>query len=477
MPLLTIENLEVRTEQGITLVEPISLELKANSNITILGETGSGKSLLIQAIMGALPSGLVATGKIDLGTSGRFLAENCKKLDKEYRLQSLWGKHLVMLPQEPRRSLDPIMRIKQQLWESYHFVAKLMKPKALQASEASLKSLDLGQAMEQYPHQLSGGMAQRAAFAVATAAGGKILLADEPTKGLDPQSKQNVIALLKQAYQQAGGLLTITHDIDVATALGGYIFVMKKGKLVEQGYADLILTKPQHPYTQALIEADPKRWQPLTNLQKNTEKRPLVSVQNLTLKREKRTLFSHLSFTLHQGEILGIVGRSGIGKSSLADALCGLLKASEGKIEWHSQTHQKHQVLKLYQDPPEAFVPNIKLQKLLDDVIDYHKLDRSEIPSLLEQLSLSPSILQRNAENVSGGELQRIAILRALLLNPVLLFADEVTSRLDPITQKETIKLLIEQCRARNCALIIVSHDQHLIERSCDRVIDLEAYL
>lgn len=469
MSLLEINHLSVQTNEGLELVEPISLQLDAGKNITILGETGSGKSLLIQAIMGALPDGLTASGEISV--------ENCNISTEPHRLQTLWGKTLVMLPQEPRRSLDPLMAINKQLWESYHFVAGQNSPSAKQSSEHYLTKLGLTQAQASYPHQLSGGMAQRASFAIATAAGGKILLADEPTKGLDPNSKNEVITLLKQAYQQGGGLLTITHDIDVATELGGYIFVMKKGKLVEEGEAETLLSTPKHPYTQALIGADPKHWQPLQDGQKNGEKAPLVSVKNLSVARGKRTLFSGLSFELKKGEVLGIVGRSGIGKSTLADVLCGLLKPQSGEVVWHSSAHQKHQVLKLYQDPPEAFAPNVSLQQLLDDVIDYHKLDRSQIPNLLTQLALRPEILSRNAENVSGGELQRVAILRALLLNPVLLFADEVTSRLDPITQQEVIKLLIDQCRARQCGLILVSHDPYLIERSCDQVVDLEQYL
>lgn len=469
MSLLKIKNLSVHTLDGIELVEPINLSLEAGKNITILGETGSGKSLLIQAIMGALPEGLTASGEI--------FVENSKISTEANPLPNLWGKTLVMLPQEPRRSLDPLMAIKNQLWESFHFVAGFAKAQAQKASENALTTLGLKNAQENYPHQLSGGMAQRASFAIATAAGGKILLADEPTKGLDPKSKNDVIALLQQINQQNSSLLTITHDIDVATALGGYIFVMKKGKLVEQGLAEQLLTSPKHPYTQALISADPKHWQPLQDLPKNHEKTPLVSVKNLAIARGKRTLFRNLSFTLHKGEVLGIVGHSGIGKSSLADVLCGLLKPISGDVIWHSQDHQKHQVLKLYQDPPEAFAPNVRLQTLLDDVIHYHQLDRSQIPLLLTQLALNPDILNRNAENVSGGELQRIAILRALLLNPVLLFADEVTSRLDPITQAEVIKLLITQSKARNCGLIIVSHDPALIEKSCDHIINLEHYL
>lgn len=466
MSLLKIKNLSVHTLDDIELVEPINLSLEAGKNITILGETGSGKSLLIQAIMGALPDGLKSSGDIWI--------ENCKISENSNRLQTYWGKTLVMLPQEPRRSLDPLMAIKNQLWESYHFVAGLARPKAKQASQDYLAKLGLHNAQENYPHQLSGGMAQRASFAIATAAGGKILLADEPTKGLDPKSKNDVIELLKQVNQQNGSLLTITHDIDVATALDGYIFVMKKGKLVEEGSAEILLNHPKHPYTRSLISADPKHWQPL---QKNGGNEPLVSVKNLSIARGKRTLFSGLSFELKKGEVLGIVGHSGIGKSSLADALLGLLKPQSGEIIWHSNDHKKHQVLKLYQDPPEAFAPNVSLQTLLNDVIAYHKLDRSQIPQLLKQLALNPEILERNAENVSGGELQRIAILRSLLLNPVLLFADEVTSRLDPVTQQEVIKLLIEQCRERNCGLILVSHDPSLIEKSCDQIVNLEKYI
>lgn len=467
MALLRIENVGVKTISGLSLVEPISLTLEQGKNITILGETGSGKSLLIQAIMGTLPKGLEASGQI--------FVENSKTENKQ--LESLWGKTFVMLPQEPRRALDPIMTIGKQLSESFFFVAKKDKQAAKNAGTNTLKHLGLKAWETAYPHQLSGGMAQRASFAIATAAGGKILLADEPTKGLDPKSKTNVIQLLKQAYQHQDGLLTITHDIEVAEQLGGEILVMKKGQLLEKGAAKILLTKPQHPYTKALIAAAPKHWQAVENSQNFAKNQPLVSVKNLSVARGKRTLFSGLSFNLHQGEILGVVGHSGIGKSTLADVLCGLLKPKAGKIIWHSQQHKKHQILKLYQDPPEAFAPTVSLQTLLDDVVNKHKLDRSKIPTLLQQLALSPEILTRNAENVSGGELQRVAILRALLLEPVLLFADEVTSRLDPITQKETIELLINQCRQRKCALVVVSHDPYLIEKSCDKVIDLTQFI
>lgn len=464
MTLLHIENLSVHTLEGEVLVEPISFTLDRGEHITILGETGSGKSLLIQDIMGALPQGLSASGRISI-KNGKFSPQS-------HRLSQFWGNTLTMLPQEPRRALDPIMTIHQQLWESLHFIGNLTVNDANRQVKPQLRRLGLASSQFSYPHQLSGGMAQRAAFAIATAAGGDIMLADEPTKGLDEANKQAVIRLLKQTTQSGGGLLTITHDIEVATALGGYIFVMKKGILVEQGQAQDILHSPKHAYTQALIAADPKRWQALPKI---TPNQPLVSVKQLTLRRGKRTLFCDLNFTVGRGEILGIIGKSGVGKSSLADALCGLLKPLQGEISWHSR-HQKHQVLRLYQDPPEAFAANVPLQTLLDDVIKRHRLDRSQIPPLLAQLGLSEAILARTADTVSGGELQRVAILRALLLEPILLFADEVTSRLDPITQRDTIDLLVSLCRKRQFGLILVSHDRYLIEKSCDKVINLEEY-
>lgn len=461
--LIQTRNLSVQTENGLSLLEPISIALEKGTNLTVLGETGSGKSLLAQAIMGALPSELI--------TQGEVLIEN-QCLEAKWRRQ-YWGGRLAMLPQEPSRSLDPTMNIHNQVWESFCFVGGETPYEARQKTQQKLTALGLANFMSYYPHQLSGGMAQRVSFAVATSGGAYMVIADEPTKGLDEHNKNAVIQLLKQVAEQGGALLTITHDIDVAAQLGGEIMVMKKGKLLEQGKAQRILQQPRSDYAKALIAAAPHNWaaKPKATLPRD----PLLTVENLSVARGKRTLFEKIDFSLHKGEVLGLVGDSGIGKSSLGDALCGLLKPKCGRIQWRFQP-KRQQVLKLYQDPPAAFAPHIKLQTLLDDVINKHRLDRSRIPYLLEQLKLDAALLQRSAENVSGGELQRVAILRALLFNPVLLFADEVTSRLDPITQQETLDLLAAQCASQQCALVLVSHDQHLIEHYCHQVVDLTRY-
>lgn len=489
--LIRIENLSVHTHNQQCLVEPISLSLQAGRNLTILGETGSGKSLLAQAIMGALPSSLIAKGKVFL-----FEQETSHKHRQHY-----WGKQIAMLPQEPSRALDPTMTILKQTWESHYYVAKQPSSIAKQSSLQRLQSLSLGSAIHHYPHQLSGGMAQRAAFAIATGAGATIVIADEPTKGLDHENKQTIIAMLNQVTQQGGSVLTITHDIEVASQLRGEIMVMKKGQLLEYGEASQLLIHPRSEYAQQLIKAAPLHWKeklfiplkvkdtpdnsslsanlltsPSDNLKMtSTNAQPLLSVTNLAIHRGKKKLFDKLSFDLKQGECLGIYGPSGTGKSSLGDALCGLLSPSEGSIRWQ-QPLLPQTILKLYQDPPAAFAAQVSLQTLLNDVIHRHQLDASRIPRLLQQLKLQPELLARSAYHVSGGELQRIAILRVLLFNPKLIFADEVTSRLDPITQKETITLLLEQCQQNNCSLVLVSHDIDLLKHSCHQVINLENY-
>lgn len=461
--LIRTTNLSVKTLAGETLVEPISLEINAGENLIILGETGSGKSLLIQAIMGCLPRSLIAQGEV-------YIAE---KQQNNGEVATKWGRQLAMLPQEPCRSLDPTMPIKQQVWESFYFVAQQSKEQAWRKTTQNLTALGLASFADYYPHQLSGGMAQRAASAMATAGGANIVLADEPTKGLDEQNKKIMIQLLAQIAQQGGALLVITHDIEVAKQLGGKMMVIQQGKLQEQGDSRSLLQAPQEAYTKKLIAAAPSNWAARPKTALTADK--LLEVKQLALARGKRTLFSGLDFQLRQGEILGVIGASGLGKSSLGDALCGLLKPRSGQIRWHKAT-KRQQVLKLYQDPPTAFAPKVKLKILLEDVIKKHQLDQNRVPYLLQQLNLSPALLERSAEQVSGGELQRIGILRALLFDPVLLFADEVTSRLDPITQQQTMGLLVNQCALSHCALVIVSHDPHLVRHYCHQVIDLADY-
>ncbi len=459
---IAIEHLSIYAQDTI-IVEDLSLNLEQGETLTILGETGAGKSLLAQAIMGDLPPALKVTGNV-LVNGVDMLRANRRECEQ------LWGRDIVMLPQEPWHSLSPMMKIRQQVAEVFRFTLGNGAREAQKSAKTQLDNLALKDDSDKVPSQLSGGMAQRVAFACASVTNAPLFLADEPTKGLDAGRKHHIIEQLKQKAND-GTLLTITHDVSVAEALGGKCMVLKNGKLVETGDTRKILSSPSSNYTKTLIASAPQHWTATTK--KTHRFAPLVSVNDLTIMRGNRTLFTGLSFSLGEGEIVGLCGDSGSGKTSLGDALLGLLPY-QGNIAFHTLLH-RYQTLKLYQDPPSSFADHTTLKSLIDDVIKLHKVSKKRADLLSSQLGLNQRLFERSASEVSGGELQRIALLRALLLKPKLLIADEPTSRLDPITSKAITHLLVDQCKEENCTVLFISHDRTQLEKVCDRVIDLQS--
>ncbi len=457
--LLSVEAASVSAASG-EIVAPVSFSLKAGRPFTILGETGSGKSLLAQAIIGLLPHGLTATGSLTIDGEKLPLAE-----PKLFR--KLWGRTVGVLPQEPWLALDPTMVALDQVAEGHRYLGRLDEDEAVSAARNDLEALGVLDAEAKLPGQLSGGMAQRVAFAAARAGGARIIIADEPTKGLDVARRDEVIALLMQEVQAGGTVLTITHDLALARQMGGDLAVMLEGKIIEVGEAADVLASPSHCYTQRLIAAEPENWAQRASAVRD-DADPILIASGLKKARGGKLLFDGQEIALRPGEIVGITGPSGSGKSSLGDVLLGLLTPDAGEI---TRLPQASAVVyqKLYQDPPSAFPQKITLGEAIADLVRLHRLDGARVQPLMERLRLSQVLLTRLPTEVSGGELQRFALLRVLLLDPVFLFADEPTSRLDLITQQETIDLLTELARERNCAVLLVSHDAALIEKTCDR--------
>jgi peptide/nickel transport system ATP-binding protein len=456
MNILKVDALAVKQGEK-TVVQPLSFALQEGQSITILGETGSGKSLFVKAILGDLPASFTAEGELYLGDLP------LSTLNAQQREQ-LWGREIAVLPQEPRLSLNPLMKIEQQVSEVYRWVRGMKRAEAKVQTECAFAGMLLDDARQKHVLEISGGMAQRCALLCAQAAGGRLLIADEPTKGLDEQSKQQVIAALREVKRR-GALITITHDLQVAEALGGQLYVLRHGhwlakeKTFEQWRSD----HSDH-YSQSLIRASqPSEEKPTACLAE-----PLLDVQQLSVGFKERTLIRELSFSLRKGEVIGFSGPSGCGKSTLADVLLGLKKPLSGSVVYH-QDFPLGKRLKLYQDPPQSFAPQLSLYRQLLDLCQLHGIEPNLIERYAQQLHIAADILLRTSEQVSGGELQRIAILRVLLLKPTLLIADEPTTRLDPHIARETMELLIHTTQSIGCALILISHSHQELERYCHK--------
>lgn len=460
MTLLSATEITVR-HGATTMVDPLSIELHAGQPLVILGETGSGKSLFAQALMGTLPDDLTARGRIRL--DGQTF--DAVRPD---RFRSLWGRQIAVLPQEPWLSLDPLMRARAQVAQAHRLVRGLPRARARQRADADLAALGLSGAADKLPHQLSGGMAQRVAVAAARAGGAGIVIADEPTKGLDSAMRDDVADLLMAEMARGGGLIVITHDLALARRLGGQIMVIRKGSLVETGATRDVLSAPRADYTARLIAADPESW---PQREPSTPGAEVLRAEGLGAARGDRMLFRNLGFAIHEGEVLGVTGPSGCGKSTLGDVILGLHAAKSGRVT--RGTGRATAFQKLYQDPVSAFPARQTLRRTLADVAALHAQPPARIDDLMARFGLPDRLLDRRPDAVSGGELQRLSILRILLTRPAFVFADEPTSRLDPITQAGVMGILTQSLAAEGCAMMLVSHDRALVQRTSDRRLSL----
>ena len=462
-PLLAVDGLSIHvgTRQ---LLREVSFCLRPGEVLTLLGESGAGKSLLAQAVMGNLPSALRARGTVTLdGTPSR--AEDAPARRPH------WGRALALLPQEPSLALDPLMRVGPQLRLVHALVNGLDARAAREKEAGDLQRAGLTHAARHYPWQISGGMAQRAAAAMALAGGARILLADEPTKGLDAHWRDQTVALLQGVQREGGCVVVITHDLRVAQALGGQLMVLRAGEVVEQGEAQTVLSHPQHAFTRQLIAADPVRWP------RRTPPPPgevVLRANGLAKRFGDRPLFESIDLQVRSGERFVLQGPSGTGKSTLGNVLLGVLQADKGTVQ--RAPHLAPTALqKLYQDPVASFAPRISLAHSLRDVARRHGRPWSEVMHRLARLGIPEDLLARLPGDVSGGELQRVALTRVLTVQPALLFADEPTSRLDPVSQRDAMNVLLDEVDQSGAALLLVTHDDDMARAVGTKFLRLDA--
>lgn len=449
------------------LADVPELRIEPGLPLTVVGESGSGKSVLAHAIMGTLPHELTSEGTLRLGSEVFDLADSVGR-------RHLWGHELALLPQEPALALDPTMRVRAQVaegvrgWRPRH-------PDALHRADEALAGVGLETAGAAYPHTLSGGMAQRVSYVATTIGGARVLIVDEPSKGLDADSVERLADLLGAHVADGGILLTITHDLRLARRLGGNVLVMREASVVESGPVDQVLDAPSHAFTQRLVAAEPARWRyPWMGARTayDPSAAPLVTADGIGKSYGARRLFEDLSLSIRPGERWSLTGPSGVGKTTLGNALAGLTAPDTGSVA-HGDAARGGRIQKLYQDPVLSFPQLVPLKVAVGDVRRRHAVEDARLAELMEAVGLPLDLLRRRPGQVSGGELQRVAIVRAMLTRPALVFADEATSRLDLATQASTMDILMSEVVESDCALLLVTHDRDLAEAVTDHRVDL----
>ena len=492
MTLLAVRDLSVRFGP-VTAVEAVSFDLRRGGALGIVGESGSGKSVTCRALMRLLPPNAQVGGRVEF--DGRDVLAM-----PEAEIDALRGRRVAMIFQSPASHLDPLMRIGDQVGQTLRR-HKGLSGRALRDEVARLLDLvriaDAPRWARAYPHELSGGMKQRAMIAGALACGPDLLIADEPTTALDATVQKGVLDLLAGLRAEQGlSLLFVSHDLGAVARVCDDVVVMRSGRIVEEGPIGRIVEAPSHDYTRALIAAHPDRLPPLPA--RSVGSRTVLAARSIRVRYGGRSLADLLAgreggFTaLHgadvvvrEGQTLGVVGESGSGKSTLARALVGLVRPAEGRIEHLGRPVDPagrdrrgclRQVQMIYQHPYEALSPRMTVAQSIAEPLRRHRIlprDRvgARVAELMREVDLSPDLSARRPAELSGGQCQRVAIARALALEPSVLIADEVTSALDVTLQAQVLDLLLRLQAERGLAMIFISHDLGVIRRLCDRVV------
>ena len=492
-PIFSLKDVKVRfhTLDGVVeAVKGVNLQVSAGETIAIVGESGSGKSQLMMAAMGLLASSGSATGVAD------YRGTNLIGLPKD-KLNTIRGRKITMIFQEPMTSLDPLFTIGNQLMEPVMHHQKVGARQAWARAVEMLKLVSIPDAerrMGSYPHELSGGQRQRVMIAMALANDPDLLIADEPTTALDVTIQAEILELMAGLQKRLGmGMVFITHDLNIVKRIANRVYVMRYGEVVEEGATKSIFAKPRHPYTQALLEAEPtgRKAPPVANAPKildGTGVRVTFKLGGGFLSGPPILLraVDKVSVTLRQGQTIGIVGESGSGKSTLARALLRLLP-SEGAINFDGRNiaalnKQEMRPLRMQlqivlQDPFGSLSPRMTAGQIVTEGLLVHEpsITRKEREAravrALEEVQLDPALRNRYPHEFSAGQRQRIAIARAIILSPKVVVLDEPTSSLDRQVQKQIIELLRDLQARNNLSYLFISHDMAVVRAMADHIL------
>lgn len=480
--MLEVKDLHIEIEDSLipeTVVYDFDISLSAGEIVGIVGESGSGKSMSAHAIAGLL-------SRKDMKKRGSIMFEGEELLNMARpRLRAIQGDDIAVVFQEPMTSLNPVRTIGWQVEEALRIHRNMTDEERKAAAIAALKDVELDDAEEiydKYPHELSGGMRQRVMIAAALICDPKLLIADEPTTALDVTIQAQIIELLKRINREKGtAILFISHDLSVVRSLCSRVLVMNAGRVVESGPVDEVFLHPKEEYTKHLIEAIPK-FKKIADNADTEEKHPLLEVKNVSARYKKVTgyflpgtkqklVVKNASFTMYEGEIMGLVGESGSGKTTLGKTILGMLDDTDGQIIHYSKMPQM-----IFQDPYGSLNPTKTVGWILKEPLringKYTKEEMEErAAAMLSRVGLDSSYLKRKPSALSGGQRQRVCIALALMLEPRLIIADEPVSALDVTVQEQVINLLIRLNKELGIAILFISHDLKVVYELCSRII------
>ena len=479
-PLLRIQALEVAaTGRDTPLLGPLELSINAGECVGLIGESGSGKSLAVLSLMGLLPDGLRARGRLE------FDGESPPLLSPAHR--ALRGRGIAWMPQDPQASLHPLRRVGSQLIESLRVLRGWDRSTAGREALRLFGELELPDPellLERYPHQLSGGQRQRVGLALALAGNPRVLLADEPTSALDPRLADEILGLLDRLRTQRGlGLLLVSHDLPLVGRHAQRLVILQHGRVVETGEAAQLFDAPTQDYTRELLAAD-RLPAPMPSLPGEL----VLNVSGLVVRypRTRLPAVRHIDLRLHRGECLALVGASGSGKSSLGRALLRLFRHGvEGQILFEGEDlllagrdrlrQLRGRLGVVFQDPYASLDPRMRVFDIVAEPLRIHETlgpdrRRERVLAALADVGLPPDIADRYPHQFSGGQRQRIAIARALILRPSLLVCDEAVSALDARHRADILALLARLKQGSGLAMVFITHDMAAAHALADRV-------
>lgn len=485
--MLQIEHLEVsyRQDRGLRQVlHELSFDLRKGEIVSLLGESGSGKSTIAKALIGLLPdSANVTSGALKLDEQDPVPFSHSGRMWNRIR-----GPGIAMLFQDARLALNPMMRIGDHFRETLHVHRIVPKAEMEDISEGWLARLGFAEpkkVLRAYPHELSGGMCQRICLALALCLRPQVLIADEPTSALDSVNQREVLDLMRNLQQELGlSVLLITHDLTLAESLSHRVLVLEKGRIVESGTIDRVLKSPQHRYTRQLIAA--RRLSLEVQESPSAASPGLLELHNLVKSHDgNRNVLSGVNLCLHDREIIGILGQSGCGKSTLARCIMGLDTVDTGIVRFRDQeiTHMKgrsrrrlarHMQL-VFQDARASLNPRDSALELVQTMLHTFRVgsrnERSErAKELLDAVGITGDGQHRRPPQLSTGQCQRVAIARALALKPELLVCDEAVSALDMSVQAQILELLLKLHKRFGFSILMISHDVRVLRAFCHRI-------